>query len=117
MFLHFLLSAKNCIPKVFADSDVHKKFKCFKISTVVFLKDPICRTVFFLLFSFNPETDLKASKTSMSSPNELKVPSNAKVASSANIELLKSFPNNEIPPIFLFSLTAAASNSIQIINK
>ena len=113
----FLLSAKNTIPKVFADSDVHKKFKCFKYSTVVFLKDPIRKTVFFLLFSFNPETDLKASKTSMSSWNELKVPSEAKVTSSANIELLKSFQNNEIPPIFLFSLTAAASNAIQIINK
>ena len=45
----FLLSAKNTIPKVFADSDVHKKFKCFKYSTVVFLKDPIRRTVVFFI--------------------------------------------------------------------
>ena len=78
---------------------------------------PYSKDSVFLLLSFDPETDLKGSKTSMSSRNELKVPSNAKVASFANIGLLKSFPNNEIPPIFLFSLTAAASNSIQIINK
>ena len=82
-----LLSAKNnnnnYSPKVFADSDDHKKLKCFIYSTVMFLKDPILMTVFSFL-NFNPETDLNASKISMSSWNELNVPSNAKVASSAN---------------------------------
>ena len=85
----FLVSAKKIIPKVLADSDDHKKFKCFRYSTAVFH-----RTVVFLLFSFNPETDLKVSKTLKSSRNEFKVPSNAKVASSANIVHLNSFPIN-----------------------
>ena len=37
-----LVSAKKMIPKVLADSDDHKKFKCFK-----FLEDPILKTVVF----------------------------------------------------------------------
>ena len=47
LHLLFFTFCKNTIPKVFADSDDHKKFECLKYSTVVFLKDPIRRTVFF----------------------------------------------------------------------
>ena len=43
----FLVSAKKIISKVLADSDDHKKFKCFRYSTTVFLDDPILRTVVF----------------------------------------------------------------------
>ena len=43
----FLVSAKKIIPKVLVDSDDHKKFKCFRCSTAVFLEDPILRTVVF----------------------------------------------------------------------
>ena len=58
-FCIFWFQQKKSIPKVLADFDSHRKFKCFRYSTAVFLKDPILRTVVFLLFSYNPETDLK----------------------------------------------------------
>ena len=94
-----------------------KSLNVSDIQQQCFLKTLFLGQKFFLLSSFNPETDLKASKRLMSSRNEYKVPSNAKVASSANIVLLNSFPINGIPPIFLFSLTVAASTSIHIINR
>ena len=45
--IFFWFQQKKIIPKVLADSDDHKKFKCFRYSTAVFLEDPILRTVVF----------------------------------------------------------------------
>ena len=53
----YFVSAKKIIPKHLADSDDHKKFKCFRYSTAVFLVDPIVRTVVFLLLSFFQNID------------------------------------------------------------
>ena len=50
LFLHFVwFQQKRIIPKVLADSDDHKKFKCFRFSTAVFLRDPILRKVVFIV--------------------------------------------------------------------
>ena len=105
------------MPSVLADSEDQEKFSCFMYSISVFLKDPIHNTEFFLFLSFKPDIDLKASNISISSLNDLKVPSSANVASSANSVLLNYLSNIDIPLKSLFSLTAAASSSMHIINR
>ena len=79
------------MPSVLADSENKGKFCCFIYSLSVFLKDSIRNTEVFLLLSFKPEIDLKASNILISSLNDLKEPSSANVASSANSVLLNSF--------------------------
>ena len=56
-----LLSEKKVMPSVLADSEDQEKFRCFMYSISVFLKDPIRNTEVFLLLSFKPDIDLKAS--------------------------------------------------------
>ena len=112
-----LLSEKKVMPSVLTDSEDQEKFRCFMYSISVFLKDPIRNTEVFLLLSFKPDIDLKASNILISSLNDLKEPSSANVASSAKSVLLNSLSNIGIPLKSLFSLTAAASSSIHIINR
>ena len=69
-------------------------------SISAFLKDPIRNTEGFLLLSFKPGIDLKASNILISSLNDLKEPSSANVASSADSVLLNSLSNIGIPLIF-----------------
>ena len=115
IFLHALALKKLCpvfwlIQKTRKNSDV-----LYSIS--VFLKDPIRNTEVFLLLSFKPDIDLKASNISISSLNDLKEPFSANVAPSAKSVLLNSLSNIGIPLKSLFSLTAAASSSMHIINR
>ena len=70
-----------------------------------------------MLLSFKPDNDLKASNILISSLNDLKEPSSANVASSANSVLLNYLSNIGIPLKSLFSLAAAASSLMNIINR
>ena len=100
---------------VSTDSKDQEKFSCFMYSISVFLKDPIRNTEVFLLLSFKPDIDLKASNILISPLNDFKKTSSANVASSAKSLLLNSLSNIGIPLKSLFSLTAAASSSMHII--
>ena len=85
--------------------------------TSVCLKDPIRHLEFFLLLSFKPDIDLKASTILTSSFNDLKESSSANVVSPANSVLLNSLSNIVIHLKSLFSLTAAANSWVHIINR
>ena len=78
------------MPSVLADSKDQENFRCFMYSISAFLKDPIRNTEVFLLLSFKPVIDLKASNILISSLNDLREPSSANVASSAKSVLLNS---------------------------
>ena len=90
-----LLSEKSY--KVLADSEDQKNFSNFMYSILLFLKDPIRNTVVYMLLRFKPDIDLKVSNILMSSLHDLKEPSSANVASSANSVLLKSLSNIGTP--------------------
>ena len=113
IFLHALALRKKVMPSVLADSEDQEKIRCFMYSISVFLKDPIRNTGVFLLLNFKPDIDLKASNILISSLNDLREPSSANVASSAKRVLLNSLSNIAISLKSLFSLTAAASSSMQ----
>ena len=70
-----------------------------------------------MLLNFKPDIDLKASNTLISSLNDFKEPYNANIASSANSVLLNSSSKIGFPFKSLFSLTAAASSSMHVINR
>ena len=74
-FLHALALRNKNIPSVLADSEGQENVSCFMYSNSVFLKDPIRNAKGFLLLSFEPDIDLKASNILMSSLNDLKEPS------------------------------------------
>ena len=80
------------MPSVLADSEDQEKLRCFMYSISVFLKDPIRNTEVFLLLSFKPDIDLKASNILISSLNDLREPSSANVASSAKRFLFQRVP-------------------------
>ena len=86
------------MPSVLADSEDQEKLRCFMYSISVFLKDPIRNTEVFLLLSFKPDIDLKASNILISSLNDLREPSSANVASSAKSVLLNSLSKEFIAP-------------------
>ena len=84
-----LHSEKKVIP---SDSEVQGKIQLFhafnfSISYESYLQYRVC----FLLLSFKPDIDIKASNLLISSLNYLKEPSSANVASFANNVLLNSF--------------------------
>ena len=58
------------MPSVLADLEDQEKFRCFMYSISVLLKDPIRSTEVFLLLSFKPDIDLKASNILISSLND-----------------------------------------------
>ena len=97
LFLYALALRKKVMPSVLADSEDQEKFSCFMYSISVFLKDPIRNTEVFLLLTFKPDIDLKASNIVISSLNDLKEPSSTNAASSANSVLLNSLSNIGIP--------------------
>ena len=82
---------KKVMHSVSTDSKDQEKFSCFMYSISVFLKDPICNTEVFLLLSFKPDIDLKASNILISPLNDFKKTSSASVASSAKSLLLIKF--------------------------
>ena len=104
------------MPSVLADSEDQEKFSCFMYSISVFLKDSIHNTEVFLLLSFKPDIDLKASNISISSLNDLKVPSSANVASSANSVLLNYLSNIGIP-LKSLSFSYSCSQQFDAYNK
>ena len=91
-------SQKKVIPNVLADSEDQQKSVISCIQFYYFLR--IRNTVVYMLLRFKPDIDLKVSNILMGSLNNLKEPSSANVASSANSVLLISFlPTNHASPV------------------
>ena len=111
-----LLSEINGIPNDLADSEDQEKsdVSCIQLQYFLRILFVIQR---ILLLNFKPDIGLKASNILMSSLNDLKEPSTANVASSANSVLLNSLSNIVIHLKSLLSVTAAANSSLHIINR
>ena len=105
------------IPKAVADIDVQWMFFSGQNITLWFLNDPIRSTVHLDMFNFNPDSLLNCSSVVIRFSNDVFVPYNGKLASSATRGCFISTLFNFIPLMFLFLSIIMDTISIQTMNK